>query len=131
MKEAPILVRFLLGCRDQVSQELTDVHRTFIYDIVARIKLCYEVQNKPNLYCPAENEGIFRKLSFFPVLPKLHKCCDGYSLDLNKANVDVTNINSQVNEQANAGLVHLKSQLAYMKPENFMRHIALFLAIKN
>ena len=38
----------------------------------------------------------------------------------------ITNINSQVNEQANAGLQHIKGQIAYMKPDNFMFHVQLF-----
>ena len=32
----------------------------------------------------------------------------------------IKNINSQVNEQANAGLQRIRGQLAYMTPENFM-----------
>ena len=40
-------------------------------------------------------------------------------------------INSQVNEQANAGLQHIKGQLAYMSADNFMFHLSLFLAVKN
>jgi hypothetical protein len=31
-------------------------------------------------------------------------------------------INSQVNEQANAGLQRIKGQIAYMKPENFISY---------
>ena len=41
------------------------------------------------------------------------------------------NINSQVNEQANAGLQRIKGQLAYMKPDNFMFHVKLFLTVTN
>ena len=40
-------------------------------------------------------------------------------------------INSQVNEQANAGLQRIRGQLAYMTPENFMFTIALYFSIKN
>ena len=39
-------------------------------------------------------------------------------------------INSQVIEQANAGLVKLRSSLAYMVQENFMYYAALFLCMK-
>ena len=40
-------------------------------------------------------------------------------------------MNSQVNEQANAGLQHIKRQLAYMSVVNFMFHLSLFLVVKN
>ena len=46
-------------------------------------------------------------------------------------NQSMSSINSQINEQANAGLQHIKGQLVYMKPDNFMFHIKLFLAITN
>ena len=47
------------------------------------------------------------------------------------ATQSIGNINSQVNEQANAGLQRIKGQLAYMKPDNFMFHVKLFLAVTN
>ena len=40
-------------------------------------------------------------------------------------------INSQVNEQANAGLQRIRGQLAYMTPENFMITIGIFFYVKN
>ena len=40
-------------------------------------------------------------------------------------------INSQVNEQANAGLQRIRGQLAYMTPQNFMFTISLFISVKN
>ena len=40
-------------------------------------------------------------------------------------------INSQINEQANAGLQRIRGQLAYMTPENFMFTIGLFFYVKN
>ena len=43
----------------------------------------------------------------------------------------LTGVNSQVNEQANAGLQRIKSQLAYMKPDNFKFTLSLFLAVTN
>ena len=54
----------------------------------------------------------------------------GYSMD-KYAMQSIGSINSQVNEQANAGLQRIKGQLAYMKPDNFMFHVKLFLAITN
>ena len=40
-------------------------------------------------------------------------------------------INSQVNEQANSGLQRIKGQLAYMRPENFIFTLSIFLAMNN
>ena len=45
--------------------------------------------------------------------------------------LDTKSINSQINEQANAGLQRVKGQLANMKPGNFMFTLSLFLAITN
>ena len=55
-------------------------------------------------------------------------CSSGYNLDLYSVH---KTLNSQVNEQANAGLQHIKSQLAYMTFDNFVFHLCLFLSIKN
>ena len=52
----------------------------------------------------------------------------GYNLDMYIAHKD---LNSQVNEQANTGLQHIKSQLAYMTFDNFVFHLCLFLCLKN
>ena len=46
-------------------------------------------------------------------------CSSGYSLD-SCTSLDVNPINSQVNEQANAGLQRIKGHIAYMKPDNFV-----------
>ena len=43
----------------------------------------------------------------------------------------ISNLNSQVNEQANADLRRLGSQIASMKPDNTLVHIKNFLAIRN
>jgi hypothetical protein len=40
-------------------------------------------------------------------------------------------INSQVVEQANAGLRRLQTQLTFMTPANVIQHTATYLAIKN
>ncbi|KAI8499705.1 hypothetical protein Bbelb_227560 [Branchiostoma belcheri] len=44
---------------------------------------------------------------------------------------EIRTINSQVNEQANSGLIRIQPQLAYMSPNNFMFHASLFLALRN
>ena len=46
-------------------------------------------------------------------------------------NQSMRRINWQINEQANAGLQRINGQLAFIKPDNFMFHIKLFLAITN
>ncbi len=40
-------------------------------------------------------------------------------------------LNSQIAEQANAGLKRIKDQLSYMTADNFMMHCAFFLYNKN
>ena len=50
-------------------------------------------------------------------------CSSGYNLDLYSVH---KSLNSQVNEQANAGLQHIKIQLAYMTFDNFVFHLCLF-----
>ena len=57
-------------------------------------------------------------------------CSRGYSLDSYKS-MNIRSINSQVNEQANAGLQRIKAQLAYMKPDNFKFTLTMFLCITN
>ena len=57
-------------------------------------------------------------------------CSSGYSLD-SCTSLDVTPINSQGNEQANEGLQRIKGHIAYMKPDNFMFHVKLFLGLQN
>ena len=57
-------------------------------------------------------------------------CSSGYSMD-KYVTQSISNIKSQINEQANVGLQCIKGQLAYMKPDNFMFHVKLFLAITN
>ena len=39
-------------------------------------------------------------------------------------------INSQINEQANAGLQRIRGELAYMSVDHFVFHLPLFLVIK-
>ena len=57
-------------------------------------------------------------------------CTSGYCLDKYPSQ-DIAQINSQINEQANAGLQRIKAQLSYMSLDNFIFHLSLFLAIKN
>lgn len=48
-------------------------------------------------------------------------CSSGYCLDTYK-HMSLREINSQVNEQANAELQRVRGQLAYMTPQNFKEH---------
>ena len=57
-------------------------------------------------------------------------CSSGYSLNKYSTH-NITSMNSQMNEQGNAGLQHIKGQIAYMKPSNFMFHVKLLLGIMN
>ena len=43
----------------------------------------------------------------------------------------IKNINSQVAEQTNARLRNLDSQISCMTSDNAIRHLAVFIAIKN
>ena len=54
----------------------------------------------------------------------------GYSLD-RYTSLDIVTINSQENEQANAGVQKIKGQIAYMKTENFMFHVKLLVSMHN
>lgn len=57
-------------------------------------------------------------------------CSAGYSLDAYKHS-RFKEINSQVNEQVNAGFQWIKGQLAFMSLDHFMFTLSLFLAVKN
>ena len=59
------------------------------------------------------------------------ECTSRYSLDTYRLSVALRSINSQVNEQANAGLQIIRGQLAYMTLDNIMFTVSLFLCIKN
>jgi len=55
---------------------------------------------------------------FLPLLQQQH-CLDDYN------SPEIRSLNSQVNEQANSGLQHIKGQLSYMKPDNFRFTLSL------
>ena len=52
-------------------------------------------------------------------------------MDTYKADKNVATVNSQANEQANAYLRRLGTQLTYMSVPNVMKHTSVFLAIHN
>ena len=57
-------------------------------------------------------------------------CSSDYSLN-SYTSLNIASINSQVNEQVNAGLQKIKGHIAYMKPDNFMFHVKLFAGLQN
>ena len=58
-------------------------------------------------------------------------CSRGYCMDTYKEDIDIASTNSQVNEQANAALRNLATQISYMHVENVLMHTGVFLAIRN
>ncbi|XP_078659981.1 uncharacterized protein LOC144904724 [Branchiostoma floridae x Branchiostoma belcheri] len=100
--------------------------RVIIYDNACRL----------HQYCLNREPTFFRDTLF--CVDRLHwvnhtGCSDGYCMDAyqHHGSIDVQKINSQINEQANAGLKRIKAQLAYMAPRKFLFSVALFLAFKN
>ena len=53
---------------------------------------------------------------------------DNYSLI---GEMDISTLNSQINEQKNRGLKKIAPQLAFMSLNNFMQHLKHYLALKN
>ena len=96
--------------------------------------IIYDNSCKLHAYCLNREPHFFRSTRFY--VDRMHwrghsACSEGYCMNLYKASVDVNSINSQVNEQANAGLRHIQAQLSYMSEDNFMFHTKLYLAVKN
>ena len=56
---------------------------------------------------------------------------DALQATVYKLFLPLAEINSQVNEQAKAGLQRIQGQLAYITADNFMFTISLFLCLKN
>ena len=87
---------------------------------------------KLHQYCLNREPAFFSNTKF--LVDRFHwkghiDCSTGYSLDAYKHS-KFKEINSQVNEQANAGLQWIKGQLAYMSLDNFMFTLSLFLAVR-
>ena len=58
-------------------------------------------------------------------------CSKGYNLNEYNAALEVNCLNSQVNEQENAGIKRLSGMLVYMILDNFIFHVSLFYGVKN
>ncbi|KAI8516330.1 hypothetical protein Bbelb_049110 [Branchiostoma belcheri] len=100
--------------------------RVIVYDNACRL----------HQYCLNREPAFFMNTLF--CVDRLHwinhtGCSDGYCMDSygQHGTIDVQQINSQINEQANAGLKRIKAQLAYMTQSKFLFNAALFLAFKN
>ncbi len=95
--------------------------------------IVYDNACRLHIYC-LNREPHFFELTRFAV-DRFHwrghvGCTRGYSLDLYQTRA-IRDINSQVNEQANAGLQRIRGHLAYMSFDNFKFHCSLFLALVN
>ena len=127
---------------------LPQLHGNAVYQIdKSRIAAGSDVCNKTSskhptltpgiftIYCPhaiCREPVFFQNTSFY--VDRFHwrghvGCLSGYCLDQYNT-LDTKSLNSQVNEQANAGMQRIKRQLAYMKHSNFVFHLKLFLSIK-
>ena len=90
---------------------------------------------KLHLYCLIREPKRFQGSRF--LVDRLHYrvghvgCSLGYSMDSYNMDPAIKVINSQVVEQANAGLRRLQTQLTFMTPANVIQHTATYLAIKN
>ena len=58
-------------------------------------------------------------------------CSQGYNMDSYKEDPEIAKTNSQANEQANAALRNLATQISYMSVDNVLVHTGVFLAIRN
>lgn len=80
-------------------------------------------------------EPVFFKNTLF-LVDKFHwkghmACSLGYNLSMYETHDLLNRINSQINEQGNAGIQKLKGQLSYMTFWNFRFHVKLYYAVRN
>ena len=91
--------------------------------------IIYDNACKLHIYCLNREPALYKETRFY--VDRFHwrgriGCSQGYCLDMYHS-MDITALNSQVNEQANAGLQRIRGQLAYMTPSNFILTLCLFL----
>ena len=92
--------------------------------------IMYDNACQLHIYALNRDPQQFKRTLF--VVDRLHGCgyvgrSSGYNLDMYSTH---KGLNSQINA-ANAGLQHIKSQLAYMAFDNSVFHLCLFLCLKN
>ena len=114
--------------------------RTAFEILVRRFKkipslIIYDNACKLHLFALKREPARFQQIRFLG--DRLHYrkghvgCTKGYSMDSYHACNKIKEINSQANEQANAALRKLATQLTYMSPQNLIKHTSVFLAIRN
>ena len=95
--------------------------------------IIYDNACKLHSYCLNREPIFFKNTKFFVdrFHFKGHKgCSEGYSLN-SYVTIDKQAINTQVNEQANAGIQKLKGHVSYMTVKNFMHTLTLYICGKN
>jgi hypothetical protein len=99
-----------------------------------QIRIIYD--NCCNLHRYALNREPARFSETIFLVDRLHfqdhsACSLGYSTSTYNCDPSIKSLNTQINEQANADLRNLSKQVSYMKPENVMLHLKIFLAERN
>ena len=84
--------------------------------------IIYDNACKLHVYCLNREPALYKETRFY--VDRFHwrghiGCSQGYCLDMYHS-MDIKALNSQVNEQANAGLQRIRGQLAYMTPSTFI-----------
>ena len=93
-------------------------------------RIIYDNACKLHAYCLNRKPAFFQETQF--AVDRFHwkghiGCSLGYCLDT-YTHLNIREINSQVNEQANVGLQRIKGQVSYMHCNNFIFHVTLALA---
>ena len=96
--------------------------------------IIYDNACKLHQYCLLREPAFFKDTLF--LVDRFHwkghiACSMGYNLCVYLANSQLKKLNSQVNEQGNAGVKKLKGHLSYMTFENFKFHVALYYSVRN
>ena len=96
--------------------------------------IVYDNACKLHQFCLNRDPHFFKNTVF--VVDRFHwkghiGCSKGYNLNEYNAALEVNCLNSQVNEQENAGRKRLSGMLAYMTLDNFIFHVSLFYGVKN
>ena len=94
----------------------------------------YDNVCKIHQYCLSRDPHFFK--STLLVVDRFHwkghiGCSKGYNLNEYNTALEVNNLNSQVNEQENAGIKRLSGMLAYVTLDNFIFNVFLYYGVKN
>jgi len=103
-------------------------------DYLSQLRIVYD--NCCNLHQFALNREPARFAETLFMIDRLHfqdhvSCTLGYSTNSYNYDPHVKSLNTQINEQANSDLRNLSKQIAYMKPENVILHLKIFLVERN